>query len=169
MKTASPLKVVRNTSQVKPKREPKERGPLSVIEQVRESLKPKNRLSTVFGFCWGGLVPLGTYSLAHVELYDSLAHSDISEFMELWNRPLTYMALGGLLYSALTVYGWSERAFQSGAKAFGFVVLVEGIMILSHQTWLSLTCLAYLIVINGIATGVNLSLEKPKPKFSLDF
>ena len=39
-------------------------------------------------------------------------------------------------------------------------VLVEGVMITSTTLWLSVAALCYLIVINGVATGVTLSIGK---------
>jgi hypothetical protein len=72
----------------------------------------------------------------------------------------TYLALGGLLFSARTVYAWGRLAFQASGKALGFVVLMEGVMTMSHTPWLSPAALAYLVAINGIATGCTLSLNK---------
>ena len=43
-----------------------------------------------------------------------------------------YIVAGGLLYSAKTVYAWGKLAFHTAAKALGFVVLLEGVMILSQ-------------------------------------
>lgn len=65
---------------------------------------------------------------------------------------------GGLAYSAQTVFQWARMAFTSGWKSFGFCVLVEGTMVSSHISWLSIAALAYLIVINGIATGCRLTV-----------
>jgi hypothetical protein len=49
-------------------------------------------------------------------------------------------------------------AFASGWKAAGFCVLLEGVLLVSRTPWLSVAALAYLCAINGIATGVRLSL-----------
>ena len=46
----------------------------------------------------------------------------------------------------------------------GFVVLLEGVLILSHTEWLSFIALGYLICINGIATGCALALPKKIPE-----
>jgi hypothetical protein len=107
-------------------------------------MMPKNRLATVAGFLLGGLVPFATFSVAH------------SEVTGMWDYHVL-LVLGGLLFSAKTVYAWSKMAFQNASKAAGFVVLIEGVMVLSSLSWLSWMCLVYLVVINGIATGCLLS------------
>jgi hypothetical protein len=65
--------------------------------------------------------------------------------------------LGGLVYSAKTVWQWGTVAFQNAFKALGFVILLEDVMVTSHIPWLSITALVYLMAINGIATGCNLT------------
>jgi hypothetical protein len=51
------------------------------------------------------------------------------------------------------VYAWGKLAFRAPVKAAGFVVLLEGVMVFAHTQWLSVSALAYLIAINGLATG----------------
>lgn len=124
-------------------------GPvIGVVAQVRLALKPRNRLPTLIGFLLGGIVPLGCYWLAHHEQ---------AAFTQAGARSLA-LVFGGLAYSARTVYDWARMAFESAFKSVGFVVLLEGLMITSSTTWLSVLALGYLIVINGVATGVTLSL-----------
>jgi VIT1/CCC1 family predicted Fe2+/Mn2+ transporter len=115
-----------------------------VVAQVRTAFADKNRLATFAGFLLGGLVPMATFFVAHFEVTGLL-------------DPRALLVLGGLLFSAKTVYSWSRLAFQNASKALGFVVLVEGVMIFSATAWLSWVCLGYLVVINGIATGCLLS------------
>ena len=126
-------------------------GQLGVVDQVRHALRPANRLPTALGFLLGGFVPLASFVVAHHEL-----NKDQPLYLQL----ASYLVLGGLLYSAKTVYEWGARAFQSGWKALGFVVLVEGVMVTSTVPWLGYAALAYLVCINGIATGCTLALEK---------
>lgn len=118
-----------------------------VVDSVRLACRKGNRLATAIGFALGGLVPLATFMVAHFELSPTF-----------WADPLFAIVLGGLAYSAPTVYQWGVRAFQSRYKAVGFVALVEGCMVLSGQPWLAHTALAYLVLINGTATGVTLAL-----------
>ncbi len=120
----------------------------SIVSQVREAFSKKRRLASAAGLLLGGFVPLASFVLAHQEI----------DRERLWSVP-TALVAGGLLYSAKTVYAWGAIAFLSRLKSAGFVVLLEGVMIASQARWLSLTALAYLIIINGLATGCNLSLE----------
>jgi hypothetical protein len=66
--------------------------------------------------------------------------------------------LGGLVFSALTVFRWGRLAFGSPVKALGFVVLAEGVMTFCSTAWLSVVALGYLVLINAIATGCTIAL-----------
>ncbi len=121
--------------------------PLTIVQQVRAALRPKARLATSVGFLLGGFVPLASYVLAHLEFDQTRG----------WLQITSAFVAGGLIYSAKTVYEWASIAFQHAAKAAGFVVLLEGVMVASKTGWLSLAALVYLVVINGVATGCNLA------------
>jgi hypothetical protein len=125
-----------------------------VVAQVREALKPKNRLAALLGFCLGAIVPFASYIVAHFE---------IDPEKPIYLQLGTFLVLGGLIYSAKTVYSWGVLAFNSRFKAVGFVLLLEGVMVAAHTTWLSVVTLVYLVAINGIATGCNLSVRQEKP------
>jgi hypothetical protein len=131
----------------RPKRTPKP-PKCDVVSQVREALKPRNRLETTLGALLGGGVPVATYVLSHKEVVESVS---------LYAQLPSYLVLGGLVFSALTVYQWGKLAFSSGWKALGFAVLLEGVLTCSQTAWLSVGALAYLVAINGIATGCTLS------------
>lgn len=151
--TAKKLSVVPSTKSVKAPRAPRVRktiADLSIVDQVKEALKPKAKLATFLGFLLGGFVPSASYIVAHHELDHS---------KPLYFQPALLLVLGGLLYSAKTVYEWGCNAFSNKLKAFGFVVLLEGVMILSSTPAIAITALLYLAMINGIATGCNLSLK----------
>ena len=126
---------------------------MGVVNQVREALRPKARLATALGFMLGGVVPLATYTVAHGEINPSVP---------LYLQAASVLVLGGLAYSAKTVYEWGCRAFGMKVKSLGFVVLIEGTMVISHTAWLGITALAYLIIINGLATGCALSLDSKR-------
>jgi VIT1/CCC1 family predicted Fe2+/Mn2+ transporter len=123
------------------------RKPIGVVAQVRAALAPKARLATALGFLLGGFVPLSTYFVVHYEVTEA----------PLYTQTAVALAIGGLTFSAKTVFHWASLAFQGVAKALGFVVLAEGVMTFSHIQWLSVAALVYLIAINGVATGCNLS------------
>lgn len=122
-----------------------------IVEQVRVALSPAHRLATMIGAALGAIVPLSTFVVLHGELG------------ELDTDPRWLVVIGGLLYSATTVYRWGRLAFASPIKAVGFTVLVEGVMTLSTQTWLAVLALSYLCVINAVATGVTLARSPGAP------
>jgi hypothetical protein len=120
----------------------------SVMGQLAYALRRNNLPATAIGFLLGGFVPLATFMIVHYQL---------STTTPLYLQPLVLMVCGGLVFSAKTVFEWTALAFGSKAKALGFVVLLEGVLLLSTQPGLSLAALAYLVTVNGIATGVRLA------------
>lgn len=96
-----------------------------------------------------GIVPVGVFELGHYELTS-------------WSPlecPKAAIVYAGLLFSALTVLGWSRDIFGSTAKAVGFTALLEGIMMTANAGWLSAIALGYLVVINAVANGCRLALR----------
>jgi hypothetical protein len=130
---------------------PKRRAPSGVVGQIRVAFNKANRLATSAGFLLGGFVPIAAFEICHFELPQEQGLA--------W-AALACLVLGGLVFSAKTVWQWAAAAFLDRAKATGFVLLLEGVMVLSHTSWLSYSALAYLILINGIATGVTVSKER---------
>lgn len=113
---------------------------LNVVQQFRRvwALGP---LTAIVGLALGGFVPLAIYVTAHRTGF-------------VWGvSTAPALALGGLVYSAQTVFQWARLAFISIAKSLGFVVLLEGVMVTSPVQWLALLALGYLIVINAVATA----------------
>jgi hypothetical protein len=117
-----------------------------VVDQVRAATRGQNRLATLAGFVLGGFVPCATYFVAH---------GDVAVHAGFWG-----LVVGGLVFSAKTVFDWGTLAFQSGFKALGFCVLVEGVMTFSTIQPLSIAALVVLCLVNGIATGCNLALNQ---------
>jgi hypothetical protein len=122
------------------------RRSLGIVDQVRVALEPTYRLATCIGALLGAVVPVSTFAVLHGEV------GDLAELDPRW-----LVVIGGLLYSAITVFRWGRLAFGSAVKAVGFTVLLEGVMTLSDQPWLSGLALGYLCLINAIATGVTLA------------
>jgi hypothetical protein len=143
----------RNSTSEFPRPEKRQRPAtvLGVVQQVRVAFGRRNRLAATVGAALGSIVPLASYWLSHHEVDRS---SDLLAQLPVW------LVAGGLLYSALTVFAWGRLAFGSGAKALGFCVLLEGVLLASQTTWLSVMALCYLIAINGIATGCSLAKNK---------
>ena len=124
---------------------------MAVVEEVELAFHPRSRLASALGFILGGVIPIATYLEAH---------SDLDPTQPLATQPAAFLVAGGLLFSAKTVFAWGKRAFRDGAKAAGFVLLLEGVMITSTVPVLPLVLLALLVAINGIATGCALSLDR---------
>lgn len=118
-----------------------------IVDQVRVALSREHRLATMIGALLGAVVPFATFCVAHREL-DTAAP---------WTDPRAALVVGGLIFSARTVYQWGQLALGSGLKAFGFTVLLEGIMVASAQPWLAIVALVYLCAINAVATGTTLA------------
>ena len=114
-----------------------------IIAQIH--IAARNPLPAVIGALLGALVPSATFVVGHYELAT-------------WTEPKALIVLGGLLFSALTVFRWGRLAFGSAVKALGFVVLAEGVMTFCSTAWLSVVALGYLVLINAIATGCTIAL-----------
>jgi len=129
---------------------------LTIPEQTKRAFLWKNLGSTLGGFLLGGIVPVSVFWVGHYEIHLT------DMFTMEWSAKkimLAMMVAGGLVFSAKTVAQWASRAFLDVWKAVGFVVLVEGLMTVCETAWLSFVLLGFLFVINGIATGTNLSLK----------
>ncbi len=116
------------------------------VDQARAAFSRGGRLSAFVGLILGGFVPLASYTLIHLEVA---------------TRPLLWILVcGGLIYSAISVYGWALQAFHYRLKALGFVILLEGTLTFCSVRWLSLAGLAILMVINGLSAAVM--LQRPE-------
>jgi hypothetical protein len=124
---------------------------MGVVDQVVLASSPRNRLAAVLGFILGGVVPVATYTEAHL---------DLDSTHPLHEQAATFLVVGGLVFSGKTVFAWAKSAFQDAWKAAGFVLLLEGVMITSNVPVLPLVLLGILVAINGIATGCILSLDR---------
>lgn len=133
---------------------------LPISEQIRRSMQKTSRMPMITGCILGAFVPIAVYLTAHSEAMQN--HGNILRTIQA--EPfLALLITGGLLFSATSVFRWGYQAFgHSWVKALGFVVLVEGTLILSPIPWLALVALAYLVIINGLATGTTLALDRKK-------
>jgi hypothetical protein len=135
---------------------------LSTMAKIRTALARRNLLATVIGAIKGGAIPFGTFTLFHLEM-----HNDPWQAKGL-------IVLGGLVYSAKTVFGWCKQVFrkEDGApdtlKALGWCVGIEGFMTCSDTFWLNCAALALLILVNAVATGVSLALEDEAASVALE-
>jgi len=126
---------------------------LSTVAKIRTAFAKRNLLATTIGMVKGGSIPAGTFVLYHLEM-----HNDPWQAKGL-------IVLGGLIYSAKTVYGWCRQVFRKDdgtadvLKALGWCAGIEGFMTVSSTFALNCAALGLLILINAVATGVSLAME----------
>ena len=164
-KKVAPKPVPRNV------RKPLDPDKMGVVDQIvhictkqgsGKKASRKHLAAAVLGGVLGGFVPIATYTLAHIELAGVAWYS-------LWAQLSTWLVIGGLLYSAPTVYNWANKAFGGSTfigrtKSFGFVLLIEGSMIAGKGHWalvaLGIAALGVLVFVNGVASGCKLALQR---------
>ena len=131
---------------------------LSVIDSIHRATARTNRLGLILGSTVGAIAPVGVFSIAHSGV--------ILSTLSLWRQPVAYLALGGLVFSALSVVTWTERLFRSKTKAIAWTILVEGIMTFAPPAlvWLSWVCLALLIGVNAISNGCSVALDRAESR-----
>lgn len=121
----------------------------SPIAQLRHAAR--SPVALALGAALGAFVPVATYTVVHSgSLLDLIDETTLR-----WLR--WAQVLGGLTVSAKTVYQWFLQAFRGDrAKAFGYVLLVEGALMLSPVPELSYAALALLVLVNAFGAGSGL-------------
>lgn len=128
----------------------------SIVSKIRIAFSRRNALATVLGIFHGAPIPVGVFSIMHIEMQNQVWQ---------WKG---LIVLAGLLYSAKTVYKWGKQVFrgEDGSpdtiKALGFVGMIEGMMVVSNMMWLNIVGLVILILINAIAGGVSMAMDAEK-------
>jgi len=122
------------------------------IAQIRHAVRSPG--AALLGATLGGIIPVAVYDLAHAR--EVVSWTDLPIFRSL-GTPSMVLVLGGLMFSAKTVYQWAAAAFADRAKAAGFVVMLEGTLLFSTNSTLAHVMLGYLVVINAIATACLLA------------
>lgn len=136
---------------------------VSIISQIRALRSKDNWLAFVVGGLIGSFVPVAVFALNH-------HYHVINEEHPLFSLPegggqwsLVVLILAGAAFSAKSVFGWGLSAFAGDrVKAFGYCILIEGVMVLSPLEWLRGVAMGYLVLINVIATGTNLMEVEPE-------
>jgi len=129
-----------------------------ILKEVRTAAG--NRTALLGGVLLGGFIPFSVYWLMHQEAPAS------APLCELAGHPVTFahlLVLGGLAYSAKTVYQWGRAVFADRFKAVGFTLLVEGILTFGHSDVLIFPALGILVLINSIAATSRLAETDLKP------
>ncbi len=114
----------------------------------------RNPSSALLGALLGGVVPWFARELAHAELPAAWAagRTGVAALV-------VAVILGCAAFSMLTVYKFGRAAFGDRRKAIGFVLALEGVMLVT-QGQTSSVALALLIVINAIANGCTIALGR---------
>jgi hypothetical protein len=110
--------------------------------------------ATLIGALVGGLVPWFARTLAHSEVPATWSAGNHSLALV-----MIAVVLGCALFSAITVYKFGRATFNDSRKALGFVLAIEGVMLVSHGAT-SNVALAVLIVINALANGSSIALAR---------
>jgi len=110
--------------------------------------------ATLIGALVGGLVPWFARTLAHVEV--PAVWSAGSHGLAL---VMIAVVLGCACFSALTVYKFGCATFGDTRKALGFVLAIEGVMLVSTGVT-SAVALAVLIAINALSNGSAIALAR---------
>jgi hypothetical protein len=152
--TITPIIPARKSTRTRTTSRPRAASPAAtagVMAQIAAAARSPGAL--LVGAIFGAFVPIATFTVAHYEL---------DAGRPLYAQAPALLVLGGLVFSALTVFAWGRLAFRSGLKALGFVTLIEGTMVLSTTSWLGIVALALLVAVNATATGATLANDRGK-------
>ncbi len=143
---------MRNRSRRNRREIPDRSATTDVVSQLECAIR--NPHAAAIGALIGGLVPWFARTLAHEEIPAAWTGG---------NRPLALVmiavVLGCACFSALSVYKFGRAAFGDSRKALGFVLALEGVMLVSHGVT-SAAALVVLIAINAVANGSVIALSR---------
>ena len=123
-----------------------------VVSQLECAIR--NPHAALIGALIGGLVPWFGRTLAHDQIPTAWSSGNQSLV-----AVLIAVVLGCALFSALSVYKFGKAAFGDSKKALGFVLALEGVMLVSTGAT-STVALAVLILINAVANGSVIALSR---------
>jgi hypothetical protein len=114
----------------------------------------RNPHAAIIGAVIGGLVPWFGRTLAHDQIPAAFSAGR-------GNFALAMIAvvLGCAVFSGLSVYKFGRAAFGDARKALGFVLALEGVMLVSTGVT-SAVALLVLILINAVANGSVIALAR---------
>jgi hypothetical protein len=125
---------------------------VDVVSQLECAIKRPQ--AALIGALVGGVVPWFARTLAHDQLPDAWTSG---------NRGLAMImlavVLGCAVFSALTVYKFGRATFGDKRKALGFVLAIEGVMLVASGVT-SVAALVVLILINALANGSAIAMAR---------
>jgi hypothetical protein len=120
-----------------------------VVTQLECAIK--NPHAAAIGALIGGLVPWFGRTLAHEEI-PSASSAGLALAM-------LAVVIGCGIFSGLSVYKFGRAAFGDSRKALGFVIALEGVMLVAHGA-ASNVALVVLVLINAVANGSVIALSR---------
>lgn len=114
----------------------------------------KNPHAAAIGAVIGGLVPWFGRTLAHEQVPAAWSggHHGLAIAM-------LVVVLGCTCFSGISVFKFGRAAFGDSKKALGFVLALEGVMVVAHGVT-SAVALAALVAINAVANGSVIALAR---------
>jgi len=123
-----------------------------VVTQLECAIR--NPHAALIGALIGGLVPWFGRTLAHDQVPAAWSAGNTSLAMV-----MVAVVLGCACFSAISVYKFGKAAFGDSRKALGFVLALEGVMLVATGA-VSAIALAVLILINAVANGSVIALAR---------
>lgn len=114
---------------------------------IKVSAAQKRTIGQFVAAIASGFLPVASFVVAHFE-----AAND----PKLW-----VLVVAALMFSAPSVAGWAQKWCGSTYKAWGFTVLLEGVLVFAHHELLSIGGLVMLVAINA-ANAWNLQAARAK-------
>lgn len=127
-----------------------------VVTQLECAIR--NPHAAAIGAVIGGLVPWFGRTLAHEEIPSTWSAGNHG-----FAAAMIAVVIGCGLFSGLSVYKFGRSAFGDPRKALGFVLALEGVMLVSHGAT-SAVALAVLIAINAVSNGSVIALARDATK-----
>lgn len=125
---------------------------VDIVTQLE--IAARNPHAAAIGAVIGGLVPWFGRTLAHAEIPSTWAAGQRG-----LSLAMLVVVLGCAVFSGLSVYKFGMAAFKDPRKALGFVLALEGVMLVSHGLT-SGAALAVLILINAVSNGSMIALAR---------
>ena len=114
----------------------------------------RNPQAALIGALIGGLVPWFGRTLAHEQVPAAWSTGSFA-----LAAAMLAVVLGCAVFSSLSVYKFGRAAFGDSRKALGFVLALEGVMLVSTGAT-SDVALAVLVLINAVANGSVIALAR---------
>lgn len=109
-----------------------------------------NKFETLLASAAASFIPVGVFFTSHKALLGPISTT--------W--PLVVISLAGLIYSIPSVVTWAQSWTGSKAKAIGFTVMLEGLMVGSGEMWLSVISLLLLGGVNAMIAAHKVKAMK---------